>query len=363
MNPTTHHHPDPDGDPHGVGPLEPLLSAPDILEIMINGPHEVFVERGGSLQPAGVAFEDEAHLNQVVERIIARYGLKLDPANPILDLRLPDNSRMLVVSPPIAVKGVKVVIRRLPPQRWKMPDLVGFGSLTQTMADFLMSCVRHRLNIAVVGSVGAGKTTVLSTLVDAIPAEERVITVEDALFLVIDNPHLVRLESRPADTLGRGEVTLRQLVEIAAKMRPDRIVVGEVTGPEVYALVQAMNLGIDGSMFSLHAANVADALTRLEMMMAQANPALPILALRDQLASALDIITFQMRLDNGRRVLTRVCAVTGVEGSVVNTQDLFTYMHPTDHHPNGLHIPTGTIPDFVRTKLKGDLPTAMLGKS
>jgi pilus assembly protein CpaF len=344
----------------GFGPLESLLADPSVLEIMVNGPDAVYVERRGNLEPAGVAFDDEEHIGQLIERLIAPLGYTLTPTQPLLDLRLPDMSRVLIVMRPVSASGSTIVIRKMITNRLTMPDLVNVGAINQMIADFLTLAVRSRANICVAGSVGAGKTTVLNVLTDAIPAEERLITVEDGLFLAISNPHVVRLEARPADADGRGQITLRQLTETAMKMRPDRIIVGEVQGAEAYPMLQALNLGIDGGMFSLHANSVTDVLLRLEIMMTEAIPSLPVLTIREQIAAALDLITYQERLPDGTRRLMRVAAVTGVESGVVMTQDLFTFVQPDPASSNGFHTATGQLPERLRRKLKGDLPVGML---
>lgn len=344
----------------GFGPLESLLADPSVMEIMVNGPDAVFVERRGKLEGAGVAFDDEEHLLHVIERMIAPLGYSLSPAQPILDLRLPDMSRVLIVTRPVAASGSTIVIRKMISKRLLMPDLVQVGAVSQMIADFLPLAVRSRLNICVAGGVGAGKTTVLNVLIDAIAAEERIVTVEDGLFLSTSHPHVVRLEARPADADGRGQITLRQLTETAMKMRPDRIVVGEMQGAEAYPMMQALNLGYDGGMFSMHANSVADVLLRLEIMMTEANPSLPVLTIREQIAAALDLITYQERLSDGTRRLMHIAAVTGVEGGVVTTQDLFTYIQPDPASTVGFFTATGHLPERIRRKLKGALPAGMM---
>jgi pilus assembly protein CpaF len=298
----------------GLGPLEPLLSDPLVDEVMVNGPGEVYVERRGQLERTGVAFPGESELMHAIERILAPLGRRVDEASPLCDARLPDGSRVHVVIPPLSLSGPCLTIRRFRREGFSLRELVERGTLTAELADFLALCVASRASVLVSGGTGSGKTTTLNALSGAIPGEERIVTIEDAAELRLRQRHVVRLESRPASLEGRGEVTIRTLVRNALRMRPDRIVVGEVRGAEALDMLQALNTGHDGSLTTVHANSPADALRRLETLALMAGVGLPHTAVREQIASALDVVVHQARLADGSRVIESVTEVVRAAG-------------------------------------------------
>ena len=293
----------------GLGPLEPLLSDPLVDEVMVNGPDEVYVERRGRLERTGVAFAGEGELMHAIERILAPLGRRVDEASPLCDARLPDGSRVHVVIPPLSLSGPCLTIRRFRREGFSLRDLVTRGTLTGELAEFLALCVAARASILVSGGTGSGKTTTLNALSGAIPGEERIVTIEDAAELRLRQRHVVRLESRPPSLEGRGEVTIRTLVRNALRMRPDRIVVGEVRGAEALDMLQALNTGHDGSMTTVHANSPGDALRRVETLALMAGVGLPHAAVREQVASALDLVIHQVRLPDGSRVIASATEV------------------------------------------------------
>jgi pilus assembly protein CpaF len=307
----------------GLGPLEPLLSDPSVDEVMVNGPGEVYVERSGRIEPTGVSFSGEAELMHAIERILAPLGRRVDEASPLCDARLADGSRVNVVIPPLALDGPCLTVRRFRHEGYSLRELVELGTLPGEVAELLALCVAARAAVLVSGGTGSGKTTTLGALSGAIPGEDRIVTIEDAAELRLRQRHVVRLESRPANVEGRGEVTIRQLVVNALRMRPDRIVVGEVRGPEALDMLQALNTGHDGSLTTVHANSPADALRRIETLALMAGVGLPHAAIRDQLASALDLVVHQARLPNGSRVVDSVSEVLRVAGGA-GTRELWT---------------------------------------
>ena len=307
----------------GLGPLEPLLSDPSVDEVMVNGPGEVYVERRGRLRRTGVSFADEGELLHAIERVLAPLGRRVDEASPLCDARLPDGSRVNVVIPPLSLTGPCLTVRRFRRQGFSLRELVAGGTLPGELAELLALCVAARAAVLVSGGTGSGKTTTLNALSGAIPGEERIVTIEDAAELRLRQRHVVRLESRPANLEGRGEVTIRQLVANALRMRPDRIVVGEVRGPEALDMLQALNTGHDGSLTTVHANSPADALRRIETLALMAGVGLPHAAVRDQVASALHIVVHQARLPDGRRVVESVSEVIRVAGGA-GVRDLWT---------------------------------------
>jgi pilus assembly protein CpaF len=306
----------------GLGPLEPLMSDPAVDEVMVNGPGEVYVERGGRIEPGGVAFGGEAELMHAIERILAPLGRRVDESSPLCDARLPDGSRVNVVIPPLSLSGPCLTIRRFRRQGFSLRDLVGNGTLAPEAADLLALCVAARASILVSGGTGSGKTTTLNALSGAIPGEERIVTIEDAAELRLRQRHVVRLEARPANLEGRGEVTIRQLVRNALRMRPDRIVVGEVRGAEALDMLQALNTGHEGSLTTVHANSPADALRRVETLALMAGVGLPLGAVREQVASALDLVVHQARLPDGARGVDSICEVVRVAGGA-GTRELY----------------------------------------
>ena len=307
----------------GLGPLEPLLSDPSVDEVMVNGPGEVYVERSGRIEPTGVSFGGEAELMHAIERILAPLGRRVDEASPLCDARLADGSRVNVVIPPLALDGPCLTVRRFRHEGYSLRELVELGTLPGEVAELLALCVAARAAVLVSGGTGSGKTTTLGALSGAIPGEDRIVTIEDAAELRLRQRHVVRLESRPANVEGRGEVTIRQLVVNALRMRPDRIVVGEVRGPEALDMLQALNTGHDGSLTTVHANSPADALRRIETLALMAGVGLPHAAIRDQVASALDLVVHQARLPNGSRVVDSVSEVLRVAGGA-GTRELWT---------------------------------------
>jgi pilus assembly protein CpaF len=307
----------------GLGPLEPLLSDPSVDEVMVNGPDEVYVERRGRIEPTGVSFGGEAELMHAIERILAPLGRRVDEASPLCDARLADGSRVNVVIPPLALDGPCLTVRRFRHEGFSLRELVELGTLPGELAELLALCVAARAAVLVSGGTGSGKTTTLGALSGAIPREERIVTIEDAAELRLRQRHVVRLESRPANVEGRGEVTIRRLVVNALRMRPDRIVVGEVRGPEALDMLQALNTGHDGSLTTVHANSPADALRRIETLALMAGVGLPHAAIRDQVASALDLVVHQARLPDGSRVVESVSEVLRVAGGA-GTRELWT---------------------------------------
>jgi pilus assembly protein CpaF len=309
----------------GLGPIESLMSDPGVTDILINGPHSVYVERGGQLELTGVSFTDEAHLRHIIQRIVAQAGRRVDETSPMVDSRLPDGSRINAIIPPLALDGSMVSIRRFGVKPIRADDLVAGGSMPREMLDFLSACVGARLNILISGGTGSGKTTLLNALSAFIPDRERVITIEDAAELRLQQRHVGRLEIRPANAEGAGEITTRDLVRNALRMRPDRIVIGECRGAEAVDMLQAMNTGHEGSLTTIHANDTREALGRLEVMVGMSGFDLPIWVIRRQIASAIHVVIQVSRLLGGARKVVKVSEVTGVEGENYAMQDLFVY--------------------------------------
>ena len=333
----------------GLGPIEPLMQDPTVSDILVNGPHEVYVERRGKLQKTSAIFRDDAHLLQVIERIVSAVGRRVDESSPMVDARLKDGSRVNAIIPPLALDGPVLSIRRFAVDPFRMQDLLGFGTLTEQLSEVLRAAVQARLNILVSGGTGAGKTTMLNILSNYIPASERIVTIEDSAELQLQQDHVVRLETRPANVEGVGAVAARDLVRNALRMRPDRIVVGEVRGGEVLDMLQAMNTGHDGSMSTVHANSTRDALSRIETMTLMSGLALPMRAMRDYIASALDVVIQLARLSDGTRKLVRVTEVVGMEEDVITTQDIFVFEQQgleKDGRVRGFHRATGVRPRF-----------------
>ena len=309
----------------GYGPLQPLLDDPEISEIMVNGPHQIYVERKGKVELTGVRFRDEQHLMRIIEKILLPLGKRVDERVPMVDARLPDGSRVNIVIPPIALNGPCVTIRKFARDPFTMSDLIAFGTLTQEAAQFLQAAVQARLNIVISGGTGSGKTTLLNVLSAYIPNDERIITIEDTAELQLRQEHVVRLEARPPNIEGVGEVTIRDLVRNALRMRPDRIIVGECRGGEALDMLQAMNTGHDGSMTTIHANNPREAFARLETMVLMAGVDLPVKAIREHVAGAIDLIIQVQRMRDGSRKVVVISEVTGMEGDVIALQDIFVF--------------------------------------
>jgi pilus assembly protein CpaF len=312
-------------DVFGLGPLEPLLRDPAVSDILVNTYQNVFVERKGKMQRVTASFQDDAHLMRVIDRIVSRVGRRVDDSSPMVDARLPDGSRVNAIIPPLAVDGPLLSIRRFPAERLKASDLVTLGALTQPMLDFLSHCVRAKLNCLISGGTGAGKTTLLNVLSSYISEDERIVTIEDAAELQLHQEHVARLETRPPNVEGKGAIRQRQLVVNALRMRPDRIVVGEVRGEEALDMLQAMNTGHDGSLTTVHANTPRDALTRVETMIAMGSTNLPDKAMRQQIASAIQIVMQQTRLSDGTRKVTSISEITGMEGDIITMQEIFVF--------------------------------------
>jgi pilus assembly protein CpaF len=333
----------------GLGPLEPLMQDPTVSDILVNGSKEVHVERRGRLERTRVIFRDDKHLLQIIERIVSGVGRRVDESSPMVDARLPDGSRVNAIIPPLALNGPVLSIRRFAADPYRMADMIEFGTLTPGLADILKAAVQARLNILVSGGTGAGKTTMLNVLSNAIPNTERIVTIEDSAELQLQQEHVVRLETRPPNIEAQGAVTQRDLLRNALRMRPDRIVVGEVRGPEVLDMLQAMNTGHDGSLSTVHANSTRDALSRLETMVLMSGVALPVRAMRDYIASALDLMVHVARLSDGTRKVTRVTEVVGMEEDVVTSQDIFVFEQQgidADGRVHGFFRATGIRPKF-----------------
>jgi pilus assembly protein CpaF len=309
----------------GLGPLEPFVRDPDVTEIMVNGWDSVYVERAGKLYWTGSKFHDDSQLRRTIDKIVGKVGRRIDESSPYVDARLPDGSRVNAVIPPLSIDGPALTIRKFSADPYQADDLISFGTLTRQVVDLLDACVRGRLNMLVSGGTGAGKTTTLNVLSSFLPDDERIITIEDAAELRLQQPHVVRLEYRPPNIEGKGEVSIRDLVRNSLRMRPDRIIVGEVRGGEALDMMQAMNTGHDGSISTVHANSPRDALSRLETMTLMAGMDLGVRTIREQVSSALNVIVHQSRMKDGSRRITHVTEVIGMEGDVVTLQDLFLF--------------------------------------
>jgi pilus assembly protein CpaF len=309
----------------GLGPLEPLMRDPTVTDIMVNGPKVVYVERKGRLEQVEVAFHDERHLLQIVQRIAGRVGRRVDETSPMVDARLPDGSRVNAIIPPLALDGTLLSIRRFGAKPFLMNDLIAHGAITREMTEFLSACIKARINLVISGGTGSGKTTLLNALSSYIPHDERVATIEDAAELRLQQPHVARMETRPANIEGTGMVTTRDLVRNALRMRPDRIIIGECRGPETLDMLQAMNTGHDGSMTTIHANETRDAVSRMEMMIGMAGFDLPIWIIRRQIASAVQLVVQVARLSGGPRRVVKISEITGMEGDVMSMHDIFLY--------------------------------------
>jgi pilus assembly protein CpaF len=335
----------------GLGPLETFVRDPDITEVMVNGYNSIYVERAGKIYWSGAKFHDEGQLRRTIDKIVAKVGRRVDEASPYVDARLPDGSRVNAIIPPLAIDGPCLTIRKFSADPYRADDLISFGTITKETVEMLDACVRGRLNILVSGGTGAGKTTTLNVLSSFLPDDERIVTIEDSAELRLQQPHVVRLESRPSNIEGRGEVTIRDLVRNALRMRPDRIVVGEVRGAEALDMMQAMNTGHDGSISTVHSNAPRDALSRVETMMLMSGMELGIRAIREQISSALHLIVHQARMKDGVRRITHVTEVVGMEGDIITLQDLFLFDYNAGIDDEGKFRgelkPTGLRPRFV----------------
>jgi pilus assembly protein CpaF len=354
-------------DTVGHGPLERLLADDTITEIMVNGAHDVWVERNGRLFETPVRFIDDSHVRRLINKIVAQVGRRIDESSPMVDARLPDGSRVNAVIPPLSLSGPLVTIRKFSQQRLTLEDMVRLGTLTGPTVDFLDRCVRAELNVLISGGTGTGKTTLLNAVSSVIPAADRIVTIEDAAELRLHQRHVLRLEHRPSNIEGQGEVSIRDLVRNALRMRPDRIIVGEVRGSEALDMLQAMNTGHDGSLCTVHANSPRDALARVETMVLMSGFDLPVRAIRQQLSSALELIVHLERLEDGVRRVTSIAEVQRMESDVITLQDIFQFdvrRVRSDRTVVGALQPTGIHPMFAeKFKKRGvELPQALFGK-
>jgi pilus assembly protein CpaF len=334
----------------GLGPLEPLLADPEVCDILVNSPKKVYIERRGKLELTNVEFKDDEHLMRVIERIVSTVGRRIDESSPMVDARLTDGSRVNAIIPPLSLDGPVLSIRRFGAEPLRMSSLIEKNALTKDMADMFEMCVRARLNVLISGGTGAGKTTLLNALSSYIPDDQRIVTIEDSAELQLQQPHVVRLETRPPNIEGRGEVAQRDLVKNALRMRPDRIVIGEVRGGEAIDMLQAMNTGHDGSLTTVHANTPRDALARLETMIQMTGMRLSDRAMRQQIASALDLVIQAARLSDGTRRITSISEITGMEGETITMQEIFMFERKgvdKDGKVIGRFRPTGVRPRFA----------------
>ena len=334
----------------GFGPLQPLLDDPEISEVMVNGPNLVYIEKAGKLIKTNITLENDAEVFRIIEKIILPLGRRIDADSPTVDARLPDGSRVNAIIPPVAIDGPSITIRKFQKEKLSVDDLIHYGSLTHNMADFIRACVIGHLNIVISGGTGSGKTTLLNVLSGFIPEDERIITIEDAAELKMQQEHVVRLETKPPNSEGRGIVTIRDLVRNSLRMRPDRIIVGEVRSGEALDMLQAMNTGHDGSLTTLHANSPRDAISRLETMCLMAGMELPVKVIREQVASAIDMIIQQTRLRDGSRKVTSITEISGMEGETVVMTEVFKFQQTgvgQDGQVIGELKPTGIRPLFT----------------
>jgi len=339
----------------GFGPIQSLLDDPTITEVMVNGPKQIYIERSGKLEKTDITFDNDDQVIKIIEKIVAPLGRRIDKDNPTVDARLPDGSRVNAVVPPVAIDGPSITIRKFAEEKLTIDDLIKFGSITQTAANFMELCVLGHLNVIISGGTGAGKTTLLNILSGFIPETERIVTIEDSAELQLHQEHVVRLETKPPDIEKEHEVTIRDLVRNALRMRPDRIVVGEVRGGETIDMLQAMNTGHDGSLTTLHANTPRDALSRIETMAMMSGLDLPVRVIREQIASAVDVIVQQSRFPDGTRKITYITEVSGMEGDIIVMTDVFKFKQTgvEDGKVLGEIEPTGIRPLFAE-RLKGE---------
>jgi pilus assembly protein CpaF len=353
-------------DIFGYGPLERLLADSSISEIMVNGPHDIWIERQGLLSPTALSFSDDSHLRRIITKMVGQVGRRIDESSPLVDARLPDGSRVNAIIPPLSLSGPILTIRKFAEDRFHLDELIQLGALSRDATEFLRKCIQAKLNILVSGGTGSGKTTLLNALSSALPDTERIVTIEDAAELRLVQRHVLRLEARPKNIEGEGEITIRDLVRNALRMRPDRIIVGEVRGAEALDMLQAMNTGHEGSLSTVHANSPRDALNRLETMVLMAGYELPLRAIRQHVASALDVIVQLDRLDDGTRRVVEICEVQRMEGEVITLQKLFEF-RVERVEPNlrivGQLEPSGLRPSFLnKFERHGiDLPLELFG--
>ena len=333
----------------GHGPLEPLLRDSEISEIMVNGPDKIYVERAGKLYSVDTHFSSDAHLRRTIDKIVGRVGRRIDEASPLVDARLPDGSRVNAVIPPIALDGSMLTIRKFSADPFTDKDLIAFGTFSVQVRDFLVACVRGRRNIIISGGTGSGKTTLLNVISSFIPEDERIVTIEDAAELQLHQDHVLRLESRPSNIEGKGQIAIRDLVKNSLRMRPDRIVVGEIRDGAALDMLQAMNTGHDGSITTVHANSPRDSLSRLETLVLMAGVDLPVRAIREQVAGAVDLVIQQARLKDGSRRVVAISEVVGMESDVITMQDIFTFNYGAGRDENGRFRGGWSAPASVRS--------------
>lgn len=334
----------------GYGPITSLIDDPTITEIMVNGPEDVYIERQGKIFKVENSFRDDNHMMHTIDKIISPLGRRVDESSPMVDGRLPDGSRVNVIIPPLAVKGPTITIRKFAVEPYTLDDLITFGTLNQNIARILKASVRGRINIIISGGTGSGKTTLLNVISEFIPKAERIITIEDAAELQLQQEHIVSLESRPPNIEGKGTITIRDLVINSLRMRPDRILVGEVRGGEALDMLQAMNTGHDGSITTIHANSPRDTLARLETMVMMSGMELPSRAIREQIASAINLIVYCARFTDGTRKIVKISEIVGMEGDTITLQDLYVFKHEgfdEGGYVRGKHVPTGIVPKFL----------------
>ena len=351
----------------GLGPLEPLMQDPSIADILVNSPHEVYIERNGRLELTDIVFADEQHVLRIIQRIVSRVGRRIDEVSPMVDARLPDGSRVNAVVAPLALGGPKLSIRRFGAKALEIENLLRFGSLTRPMVDFLAAAVGARISFLIAGGTGAGKTTLLDAMSAFVPHDERIVTIEDSAELILQHPHVVRMETRTPNTEGRGEISQRDLVRNALRMRPDRILVGEVRGAEALDMLQAMNTGHEGSLTTIHANDTRDALQRLEMMVAMTGFDLPIHVVRQYICAGIKLVVHLSRLKGGARRVTRISEIVGVDGLDYKLEDIFGYQQTGvdgDGNAVGHFYATGYQPDCLqRLRASGaELPDELFVK-
>ncbi|MGE5707736.1 MAG: CpaF family protein [Bacteroidota bacterium] len=345
----------------GLGPLEPLLREEEITEVMVNNPRQIFIERAGKIEKSEAVFYDDAHLLRIIDKIVSRVGRRIDESSPMCDARLPDGSRVNAIIPPLAIDGPVLTIRKFRKDPLKVVDLMEYQSLNQAMAEFLRACVEAKLNILISGGTGSGKTTLLNVMSSFIPVHERLITIEDAAELQLQQEHVIRLETRPTNIENVGGVDQAELLRNSLRMRPDRIILGEVRGREALSMLQAMNTGHEGSLATIHANTTRDALSRLETMVLMAGMDLPLRAIREQIASAINLIVQTERSSDGVRRVTSLSEIVGMEGDIIQTQDIYVFQRQgitTEGDIVGQYLPTGIRPKYLdRIYLKGiELP-------
>lgn len=350
----------------GYGPITKLLNDPTVSEIMVNGCENVYVEKAGKIEKSEITFRDDRHVMNTIEKIISPLGRRVDESSPMVDARLPDGSRVNIIIPPLAIKGPTITIRKFAADPFTLEDLISFGTLNHDMSTFLRACVRGKINIVVSGGTGSGKTTLLNVISSFIPHNERIITIEDAAELQLRQKHVVTLESRPANIEGKGKVNIRDLVVNSLRMRPDRIIVGEVRSAEALDMLQAMNTGHDGSITTVHANSTRDTLSRLETMVMMSEMDLPSKAIREQISSAIHLIVQVERFLDGTRKIVNISEITGMEGDTITLQDIFVYKQEGFNERGqviGRHIPTGIVPRFVnKIKARGEVLPASIFK-